>query len=55
VLAALAKADAAKAFAFAEALHDDLVAVLEESSLLAGGQFDGFRPAPAQLEHRAAF
>ena len=33
--AALAKTDAAKAFAFAEAFHNDLVAVFEKAALLA--------------------
>ena len=38
--------DAAKAFAFAVAFHDDFISVLEEPALFARRQFDRFGPAP---------
>ena len=45
--AAFAEADAAKAFAFAVAFHDDLVVVFEKAACFAGWQFDRFGASPA--------
>ena len=41
-----AKADAPETFAFAEAFHDDFVAVFKKSALFARRQFDRFFAAP---------
>jgi hypothetical protein len=44
--ATFTKADASEAFAFAEAFHDDLVAVFEKAPLFAGWQFERLGSAP---------
>ena len=43
----VAEAYAAKALAFAVAFHDDLVAILEKTTLFTGRQFDRLGAAPA--------
>ena len=52
--AAFAESDARKSFTLAPAAHDHFVAVFEELSLFAGGEADGFRAAPRQLQQRSA-
>src|SRR4051812_29445037 len=51
--ATFAETYAGASVALAEPSHDDLIAILEEATLLAGRQGDRFRPAPCQLLHTA--
>ena len=52
--ATFAESDATEAFAFAEAFHDDLIAVFEKASLFAGRKLKRLGPTPRQLEKTSA-